>query len=138
MMFRNRSWVIGRGVETFSICSAMAFASKMPTQMDRTRSPSLSFRITMGMFVMGSTISPLMLISISMALLHPRPSGARSGQDHLAPETMRARPRDSHRDCPPDPRVLVHVPSHIGRHGHIHYSVAAGAPRNLANLPPAG
>ena len=68
-MFRSRSCVIGRGVATFSICSAMAFASKIPTQIGSTRSPSLSFRITIGMLVIGSTISPLMVISISMASL---------------------------------------------------------------------
>ena len=68
MMFRSRSCVIGRGVATFSICSAMALASKIPTQIGRTRSPSLSLRITIGMLVTGSTISPLMVISISMAL----------------------------------------------------------------------
>ena len=67
MMFRSRSCVIGRGVAMFSICSAMAFASKIPTQIGSTRSPSLSFRMTIGMLVMGSTISPLMVISISMA-----------------------------------------------------------------------
>src|SRR5438128_4644461 len=52
----------------FSICRAMAFASKMPTQMGSTRCPSLSRRITIGMFVIGSTINPLMLISICIGL----------------------------------------------------------------------
>jgi len=37
MTLRSRSWVIGRGVAMFSICSAMAFASKMPTQIGSTR-----------------------------------------------------------------------------------------------------
>ena len=64
MTLRSRSCVIGRGVATFSIWSAIAFASKMPTQIGSTRCPSLSRRITIGMFVMGSTISPLMVISI--------------------------------------------------------------------------
>ena len=40
-MFRSRSCVIGRGVATFSICSAIALASKMPTQIGSTRSPIL-------------------------------------------------------------------------------------------------
>ena len=53
MTFRSRSCVIGRGVEMFSICSAMAFASKMPTQIGSTRCPSLSRRMTIGMFVTG-------------------------------------------------------------------------------------
>ena len=68
MTFRSRSWVIGRGVAMFSICKAIAFASKMPTQIGNTRCPSLSRRITIGMFVMGSTINPLMDISICMAV----------------------------------------------------------------------
>ncbi len=32
---------MGRGVSTFSICRAMALASKTPTQIGRTREPSL-------------------------------------------------------------------------------------------------
>ena len=44
----------------FSICIAMALASNMPTQIGSTFCPSLSRRITIGMLVMGSTISPLM------------------------------------------------------------------------------
>ena len=66
MTFRSRSCVIGRGVEMFSICRAMALASKIPTQIGSTFCPSWSRRITIGMFVIGSTISPLMLISICM------------------------------------------------------------------------
>jgi hypothetical protein len=42
MMFLSRSCVIGRGGVTFSICSAMAFASKMPTQIGRTFCPAVS------------------------------------------------------------------------------------------------
>ncbi len=66
MTLRSRSCVIGRGVVTFSICSAMALASKTPTQIGRTRCPSLSRRMMIGMLVMGSTISPLIVISICM------------------------------------------------------------------------
>ena len=84
MMFRSRSCVIGRGVATFSICSAIAFASKMPTQIGSTRSPSLSFRITMGVLVIGSTISPLIVISISMAVARYAGSVPRSSGDRLA------------------------------------------------------
>ncbi len=67
MTLRSRSCVIGRGVAMFSICSAMALASKMPTQIGSTFCPSLSRRMTIGVLVMGSTISPLMVISICMA-----------------------------------------------------------------------
>ena len=67
MTLRSRSCVIGRGVATFSICSAIALASKSPTQIGSTRWPSLSRRMTIGMLVIGSTISPLIVISISMA-----------------------------------------------------------------------
>ena len=37
MTFFSKSCVIGRGVVTFSICSAIALASKTPTQMGSTR-----------------------------------------------------------------------------------------------------
>ena len=67
MTLRSRSCVIGRGVAMFSICSAMALASKIPTQIGSTFCPSLSRRMTIGMFVIGSTISPLIVISICMA-----------------------------------------------------------------------
>ena len=66
MTFRSRSCVIGRGVVTFSICSAMAFASNTPTQIGSTRCSALSRRMMIGMFVIGSTISPLIVISICM------------------------------------------------------------------------
>ena len=56
---------MGRGVSTFSSRSAIAFASKIPTQIGRTRSPSTSRSQMMGMLVSGSTVSPLMAISIS-------------------------------------------------------------------------
>src|SRR5690349_23068120 len=67
MTFFKRSCVIGRGVVTFSICSAMALASNTPTQIGRTRCPSLSRRMMMGMLVMGSTIKPLIVISICIS-----------------------------------------------------------------------
>jgi hypothetical protein len=67
MTLRSRSCVIGRGVAMFSICSAMAFASKIPTQIGSTFWPSLSRRITIGVLVIGSTIRPLIVISICMA-----------------------------------------------------------------------
>jgi len=50
----------------FSICSAIALASNIPTQIGSVRPPSLSRRMTMGMLLIGSTIRPLMLISICM------------------------------------------------------------------------
>ena len=59
MTFRSRSCVIGRGVVTFSICSAMALASKMPTQIGSTRCPSLSRRMMIGMLVIGIDHQPL-------------------------------------------------------------------------------
>ena len=57
---------MGRGVWTFSIWSAMALASNTPTQIGRSRCPSSSRSTMIGMLVMGSIISPLMLISICM------------------------------------------------------------------------
>ena len=65
-MLLSKSWVMGRGVWTFSICRAMALASNTPTQMGSRRWPSSSRRMMMGMFVMGSIIRPLIVIWISM------------------------------------------------------------------------
>ena len=69
---RSRSCVIGRGGATFSICSAMALASTGPTQIGSTRWLSASRSITIGMLVTGSTIRPLIDISISMSRLPTR------------------------------------------------------------------
>ena len=61
--FFSRSWVIGRGVATFSISRAMALASKTPTQIGRNSPFSVvSRRITTGMFEIGSINSPLISI----------------------------------------------------------------------------
>src|SRR5438128_12217143 len=155
MTFRSRSCVIGRGVEMFSICSAIAFASKMPTQIGSTFCPSLSRRMTIGMFVMGSTINPLMVISICMVstLLtladSPRCQPPRSAAASVvtapvatqrrpavplcqagraAPEAVRTRTLDANRQHAPDPR---------GRTGHIHDDIAARAARKLRVAPPA-
>jgi hypothetical protein len=57
---------MGRGMLTFSICSAIAFASKMPTQIGNTRFPSSSRRMMIGMLVTGSTINPLIVMAICM------------------------------------------------------------------------
>src|SRR5687768_11251620 len=100
--FFSRSCVIGRGVVTFSICKAIAFASKTPTQIGSTRWPSLSRRMMMGMLVIGSTISPLIVISISIG--------------GLAPEAVGIRPGDSHLDEPADPRrVAREIYDGVGR-----------------------
>src|SRR5260370_28757929 len=61
--FLIRSCVIGRGVFTFSISSAIAFASYTPTQIGNTVSPATSLRITIGIFVTGSINRPRIVIS---------------------------------------------------------------------------
>src|SRR5688572_22178500 len=98
MTLRSRSWVMGRGVAMFSICSAMALASKIPTQMGSTRSPPLSFRITIGRLVIGSTISPLIVISISMM------RSAISTWLNFARQAVRPGSPDDDRQYAPDPR----------------------------------
>src|SRR5262245_62805721 len=116
MTLRSRSWVIGRAVVTFSICSAMALASKMPTQIGSTRCPSLSRRITIGVLVMGSTISPLIDISICMAL-------------RLSPDAVRARAFDADAHGPADPRC---------RPRQVDDDVLRRAARDFALATPAG
>src|SRR6185503_8104551 len=111
MTLRSRSCVIGRGVAMFSICSAMAFASKMPTQIGSTRWPSLSRRITIGMLVIGSTISPLIDISICIELQPRRRGracqiaggGRRPIADHGAPDAVRTGPLHPDPGGPADP-----------------------------------
>ena len=108
MTLRSRSCVIGRGVWMFSICSAMALASKTPTQIGSTFCPSRSRRMMIGMLVIGSTINPLIVISTSArcrlriddfhgsSVLRRQPyarARARSRQadrvDRLAPDAVR-------------------------------------------------
>src|SRR5262249_37937595 len=60
--FFSRSWVMGRGVVTFSISIAMALASKMPTQIGRKTPSAASRRMTTGMWETGSIKSPLISI----------------------------------------------------------------------------
>jgi hypothetical protein len=45
---------------------AMAVASSNPIQMGRVLSPSVSLRITIGLFVSGSTVNPDMTMGLSM------------------------------------------------------------------------
>ena len=140
MTLRSRSCVIGRGVEMFSICSAMALASKIPTQIGSTRCPSLSRRITIGMFVIGSTISPLIVISICMA---PYNLGAATPLSRRP--THRRRPQTL---CGParSTRTGTVRPIHVGRPRQVDHDVlrscgprapsrAAGSPRRRAPRP---
>src|SRR5262245_15646044 len=116
MTFRSRSCVIGRGVVTFSICSAMALASKIPTQIGSTRCPSLSRRMTIGVLVMGSTINPLIDISICIAACLP-------------PDTMGTGAFDRHGNRAANPR---------GRTRHIYDDVLRRAAGDFSVSPPAG
>src|SRR6185503_7865022 len=100
---------------TFSICNAMALASKMPTQIGSTRCPSLSRRITIGVFVMGSTISPLIDISICMTY-------------RLSPDAVCTRALDMNAHGPADP---------AGRSRHVDADVLRRATRKLGLAPPA-
>src|SRR5688572_28016320 len=152
MMFRSRSCVIGRGVTMFSIWSAIAFASKMPTQIGRTRSPSLSLRMTMGMLVIGSTIRPLMVISINMALtqrtaLHSVSRNAVAAflathkrcrcldrVGHLASQAVRPAAPDPNPHGPSDPgRPVTRC---IGRRWKCHYGVPHRPSGQLARPSP--
>src|SRR5580692_7155076 len=66
MRFLVKSWVIGRGADTFSISMAIALASKMPTQMGMTVSEPTSLSTTIGILVDGSIIKPRIRTSMSM------------------------------------------------------------------------
>ena len=107
MTLRRRSWVIGRGVAMFSICSAMALASKIPTQIGRTFCPSLSRRMMIGMFVIGSTMSPLIVISICIGPPSAVKVDVSTSAPRLSPDAVRSRTLDAHgpsaRSTRPDP-----------------------------------
>jgi hypothetical protein len=57
---------MGRGGATFSISSAIAFASNTPTHIGSTESLLTSFKTMIGILVVGSNISPRIRISTSM------------------------------------------------------------------------
>src|SRR5262249_41066651 len=98
-----RSCVMGRGVATFSISSAIAFASYTPTQMGSTVLPFRSLRITMGMLVTGSIMSPRIFISTSMA-----PSQTPLHHSYaLAHQRVGARARHAHLQIPADQRIVT-------------------------------
>ena len=75
-----RSWVIGRGVAIFSSSSAIALASKMPTQMGSERFSSSSRRMMIGMFDTGSRASPRTFISTHMDTSPLRCAGIRKSR----------------------------------------------------------
>ena len=125
MTFRSRSCVIGRGVVTFSICSAMALASKTPTQIGSTRCPSLSRRMMIGMLVIGSTISPLIVISICMASASDPSGSSRSPACNVGrPDGVK---HGSPAGCSDSRRVIrtgTIRPTQSARPGKIHDRVA--------------
>src|SRR5262249_56337705 len=94
----------------------MALASKIPTQIGSTRCPSLSRRMTIGVLVMGSTINPLIDISICIAACLP-------------PDTMGTGAFDRHGNRAANPR---------GRTRHIYDDVLRRAAGDLGVSPPAG
>src|SRR6476620_10683082 len=135
MTLRSRSCVMGRGVATFSIWRAMAFASATPTQMGSTREPSLSRRITIGRLVAGSIISVLTVISICIAtsLLRHYAHAARSSslpglwRHDLAPQAVGICARDAYRHEPADRRPVAR---------EVDHRVSARTPRKFP-VPPA-
>src|SRR6266851_6232384 len=120
-MFLRRSWVMGRGGEIFSSSSAMALASKSPTQMGSERLSSSSPRMSMGMLESGSSASPLTFISSHMVRLLVRAGGP--DMDPCSPpstllsssHTLRQRNRRQgfsgflHHEI-----GVLHLPSHCG------------------------
>src|SRR5262249_34643381 len=109
-----RSCVMGRGVDTFSISSAIALASYTPTQMGSTVFPFRSFRITIGILVTGSIINPRIFISTSMG------ASPQSSLDHrqaLAHQRIGSRSRHLHR------HVLSHQLARDTRSRKIHCAI---------------
>src|ERR1700675_857256 len=106
---------MGRGVLTFSISSAIAFASYTPTQMGSTVSLPTSLSSTIGMFETGSIISPRIFISTSIKTSKLVPGGApgvlaRQNQrdalaSHLSHQAVRKTPRNAHRHVAPSRKL---------------------------------
>src|SRR5258708_18279724 len=80
---------MGRGVCTFSISRAIAFASYTPTQIGKIAWPCTSLSTTMGMFVTGSIIRPRIFISTSI-------DASPELGDLLSHQTVWCRSRNSH------------------------------------------
>src|SRR5580704_4264916 len=81
---------MGRGASIFSISSAIALASKIPTQIGITASDPMSFSTTIGMFVAGSIIRPRIRTSMSIASPGLKPSVL----DGFSHKTVRKSSRD--------------------------------------------
>src|SRR5712692_9700301 len=124
---------MGRGVLTFSISSAMAFASYTPTQMGSTVSLPTSLSSTIGIFETGSIISPRIFISTSIktskeqrcfegARLQPRRSNpfnsralAPEGGGHFSHQTVREASRNQHPNVAPSRQLDAF------RHRKVHH-----------------
>src|SRR5580698_6481142 len=125
MRFFNRSWVMGRGVDDFSISSAMAFASYMPTQIGSTVSLLTSFRITIGILLAGSMTRPRIFISTSMVN-----SDALPLLDHgLADKAVGVALSDPHRN------IATRSGADGVRSGEVHRLVLRAAADDLIPLP---
>src|SRR5215831_15970838 len=114
---------MGRGVVTFSISSAIALASYTPTQMGRTVLPFTSFRMTMGMLVTGSIMSPRIFISTSMS---PPPTSLHHSYG-FTHQGVGPRARNPYRQVLSHQRIAVG-----GRVGEVEGAVVRGAADPLA------
>ncbi len=91
----------------------------------------------MGMLVIGSTISPLMVISISMACSASQDRCLPTSNCRLSRQAVRPGPPDRHRHRPPDPVGGAAAARPIGRDRKVHYGVPRRPARHLAVAPPA-
>jgi len=70
MMFFKMSWVIGLDNLTPSISLAIAVASSRPIQIGKVCSPSIFFKIIIGLFATGSILNEDMVIAFSAKFPH--------------------------------------------------------------------
>src|SRR5205814_7308470 len=111
--------------EIFSISSAMAFASKAPTQIGNIVSLFTSFRMIMGVPLLGSIINPLILTSISMITSEAPFS---HGPRELPVEAVRLRLRHAHlRQAAREVRTPPKVYDLVTRRVPLHVLVRARA-----------
>src|SRR5207249_5777784 len=117
-----------RGGMIFSISRAIAFASKIPTQIGRTESLLGSRRMMIGIWVMGSIINPLIFISISINAFPGTSTDTRESYK------SRGSPRQEKAGGPPSREGLI-LPA-VGRAGQSAGQPGQPARPRRADGPP--
>ncbi len=108
---------MGREKVIFSISVAMALASKMPIQIGIAFFSSRSFRMTIGVLVIGSIVRPDTFISMNIcasSFLHLAPQGMEKGLHNPDGYRLSDQPGCPRKiDDPVSPRPPRHLPASV-------------------------